>query len=110
MKTIQPDSAAIQQYYRTLQDADAQGALHEGNVRAAFENLLRETARDMKGWSLVSELGERRERNRVEYDGVLRDGNRLPHGYWEAKDTQDDLDSEIRRKRDRGYRFDNIIF
>jgi predicted helicase/very-short-patch-repair endonuclease len=110
MPTIKPDSAAIQQYYRILQEAEGQEALHEGNVRAAFENLLRDTARDVKGWSLVNELGERRERNRVEYDGVLRDANRLPHGYWEAKDTQDDLETEIRKKRDKGYRFDNIIF
>ncbi|MBZ0275829.1 MAG: DNA helicase, partial [Anaerolineae bacterium] len=107
---IKADSPAIQTYYRVLQDAEGQDALHEGNVRAAFENLLRETAKDQKGWILVNELGERRERNRVEYDGVLRDANRLPHGWWEAKDTSDDLDAEIRKKRDRGYRFDNIIF
>jgi Type ISP restriction-modification enzyme, coupler domain len=108
--TIKADAPAIQQYYTTLKEAEGQGALHEGNVRAAFENLLRETAKDQKGWILVNELGERRESNRVEYDGVLRDTNRLPHGWWEAKDTSDDLDAEIRKKRERGYRFDNIIF
>ncbi|MBL8120525.1 MAG: N-6 DNA methylase, partial [Anaerolineae bacterium] len=83
---------------------------HEGNVRRAFESLLRETAKEAKGWELVTEQTERREANAVRYDGTLRDGNRLPHGWWEAKDSSDDLDNEIRRKKDRGYRFDNIIF
>jgi hypothetical protein len=27
----------------------------------------------------------------------------LTHGYWEAKDTQDDLEAEIRKKRAAGY-------
>jgi hypothetical protein len=49
MATIKADSAAIQQYYRILQEAEGQGALHESNVREAFENLLRETARDVEG-------------------------------------------------------------
>ena len=61
-----------------LQEAEQQQALNEGIAHVAFETLLRETARDLKGRSLVSELGERRERNRVEHDGVLRAENRLP--------------------------------
>ncbi len=93
-----------------LDDASGQAALHEGNVRRAFETLLRTTAKEQKGWELVTEVSERREHNAVRYDGTLRDSNRLPHGWWEAKDSSDDLESEIRRKRERGYRFDNIIF
>ena len=27
----------------------------------------------------------------------------LPRGYWEAKDTQDDLETEIRKKKAKGY-------
>ncbi|MET3758755.1 putative helicase [Rhizobium binae] len=34
----------------------------------------------------------------------------MPLGYWEAKDTKDDLDEEIRKKFARGYPQDNIIF
>lgn len=110
MPPIKPDSPAFQHYYRALEEVAHQGESREGSVRNAFENLLRETAREHKGWTLVAEQGERRESNRVEYDGVLRDENRLPHGWWEAKDTRDDLDVEIRKKRERNYRFDNIIF
>jgi hypothetical protein len=34
----------------------------------------------------------------------------VPFGYWEAKDTKDDLDAEIEKKFKRGYPQDNIIF
>ena len=35
---------------------------------------------------------------------------KIPHGYWEAKDTKDDLDQEIQKKFDAGYPKDNILF
>ena len=34
----------------------------------------------------------------------------MARGYWEAKDSHDDLDAEIRVKFNRGYPRDNIIF
>ncbi len=34
----------------------------------------------------------------------------MPLGYWEAKDTNDDLDTEIEKKLRKGYPQDNIIF
>jgi predicted helicase len=34
----------------------------------------------------------------------------LPRGYWEAKDTDDDLGEEIAKKRAKGYPFSNTIF
>lgn len=34
----------------------------------------------------------------------------MPFGYWEAKDSRDDLDREIAGKRDKGYPDDNIIY
>ena len=35
---------------------------------------------------------------------------RVPFGYWEAKDNDDDLDEEIKKKFRKGYPQDNIIF
>jgi len=35
---------------------------------------------------------------------------RVPFGYWEAKDEEDDLDAEIAKKFKKGYPRDNIIF
>ena len=43
-------------------------------------------------------------------DGTLRDSFNLPRGYWEAKDTKDDLHVEIRKKIAIGYPITNTIF
>ena len=109
--TIKPDDKAIDSYYATLKSLQKQRVTHEGGVRRAFGELLKDTARTRK-WVLVEELSEKTKRNQrsIRLDGTLRDQWRLPHGYWEAKDTDDDLDVEISAKRDKGYPFSNIIF
>ena len=43
-------------------------------------------------------------------DGTVKDSLRMARGYWEAKDSHDDLDAEIQAKFNRGYPRDNIIF
>jgi len=40
----------------------------------------------------------------------VRDENSLPRGYWEAKDSGDDLKAEIAKKIARGYPVTNTIF
>jgi predicted helicase len=47
---------------------------------------------------------------RIAPDGTLRDLYNLPRGYWEAKDTDDDLDAEIRKKIEKKYPLTNTIF
>jgi very-short-patch-repair endonuclease len=106
---IKLNDRAIQAYYERLRESQDQAALHEGNVRTAFESLLEATAR-LKSWTLVSEYSDKSATNRIRYDGVLRDQYRLPHGFWEAKDTSDDLTNEIRKKIDKGYSLKNTIF
>jgi hypothetical protein len=108
---ILSDSPAIVAYYAALRDAERQGVTHEGNVRRAFEDLLSSTARAARGWTLVTELSERLDAERlVRYDGVLRDDFTLIHGYWEAKDSADHLDTEIRRKISAGYPLEKTCF
>lgn len=48
--------------------------------------------------------------NRKRPDGTLYDDVKFPRGYWEAKDTQDNLDAEIQAKIRRGYPLTNTIF
>ena len=43
-------------------------------------------------------------------DGALLYELRVPYGFWEAKDEEDDLDAEIKKKFRRGYPQDNIVF
>jgi predicted helicase len=79
------------------------------SVRSPFESLLQETAR-LKDWTFIAELSGKSGGAFIRPDGTLRDRNSLPRGYWEAKDTQDDLDTEIKKKIARGYPLTNIIF
>ncbi|MCY3720189.1 MAG: N-6 DNA methylase, partial [Anaerolineaceae bacterium] len=105
--TIKASDAAIRRYQETLGRLREQQVEHEGGLRRAFGTLLKETGRKCD-WTLIEELPV--SGGRVRPDGTLRDSWQLPHGYWEAKDAGDDLEVEIRNKRERGYPFSNIIF
>ncbi len=104
-------SYLIQQYLNQLRDLRKVAGTHrESVVREAFKDLL-------KGWARTHDLifvpeyeiaAPTKERRYV--DGALLHALRVPFGYWEAKDEQDDLDSEIAVKLRRGYPQDNIIF
>ena len=100
----------IKDYYKALDQFDQVGATHEGAVRSAFQSLLQGCARQFD-WTLVPEHSMRVHQNRrIVVDGALMDNFRLTHGYWEAKDEDDDLPSEVVRKFERGYPRDNILF
>lgn len=107
--SITPSSRAIKKYYERVEALERQHVFNEMNVRSAFEFLLADTVKT-KGWTLVPELSAKSGGSLVRPDGTVRDVNSLPRGYWEAKDTQDDLETEIRKKIARGYPLSNIIF
>ena len=108
--SIKPTHKSIQAYYDSLKAYGDQGVSHETAVRSAFQNLLAETAKLQK-WNLVPELTMKVKGRQIRPDGTLRDDEwKLPRGYWEAKDTDDDLDEEIRKKVAKGYPLLNTIF
>jgi hypothetical protein len=106
---ITPTHRSIRRYYENVAALRGQGVLNEMSVRSPFESLLQETAR-LKDWTFIAELSGKSGGALIRPDGTLRDRNSLPRGYWEAKDTQDDLDTEIKKKIARGYPLSNIIF
>jgi len=106
---ITPTHRSIRRYYEQVAALRDQRVLNEMNVRSAFEFLLADTA-SRRGWTFIAELSGKSGGARIVPDGTLRDRNSLPRGYWEAKDTQDDLDTEIKKKIARGYPLSNIIF
>ncbi len=61
-------------------------------------------------WTLVPEYHKKKQGKRISIDGALVDQFTLAHGYWEAKDEQDDLRKEVKKKFAVGYPNDNIIF
>ncbi len=97
---------AIDTYYNALATYQTQGVTHEQATRLAFSTLL-DTLSKTVGWTLVL---EQTLSNRKRPDGTLLDSFKIPRGYWEAKDTHDDLDTEIKAKIARGYPQTNIIF
>jgi predicted helicase len=106
---IKPTQKPIQDYYRALQEYDARGVRHEGALETAFQRLLADTARRV-GWALIPKQRVRLNGTSVFPDGTLLDSYNLPRGYWEAKDTDDDLQAEIGKKTAKGYPLSNIIF
>ena len=107
---LQPSHKAVRAYYESLRQLSILHVSHEGAVRAAFQRLLEECARRF-GLSLVLEWELKRQQQRsLRVDGALIDDFRLVHGYWEAKDSHDDLAKETRAKLATGYPKDNILF
>ena len=107
---LKPTHKPVKSYYAALDRFAQLGITHETAVRAAFQSLLEHCARQC-GWTLVPEhaLSTRRSK-RIVVDGALIDNFRLIHGYWEAKDIDDDLPAEVDRKFAAGYPSDNILF
>ncbi|HWE38375.1 MAG TPA: hypothetical protein VG406_17520 [Isosphaeraceae bacterium] len=100
---------AIGAYYERLRAFEGQGVGHELAVRSAFQDLLAEAAKS-RGWTLIPELTLKVGGKLVRPDATLRDEWHLPRGYWEAKDSADVLDDEVRKKIERGYPLVNTIF
>ncbi len=107
---LKPTHKSVKSYYAALERFAQLGVTHESAVRAAFQTLLETCARQC-GWTLVPEFAISPQRNkRIVVDGALIDDFRLTHGYWEAKDIDDDLPAEVARKFAAGYPRDNILF
>ena len=84
------------------------GSDNELSIRPAFQNCLKAYCDGHREkFALVMEL---RTPAGVVPDGTVKDSLRMAHGYWEAKDTHDDLEAEIESKFNSGYPRDNIIF
>lgn len=86
------------------------GAQRESVVREAFKDLLKKWGRSQNLVFIPEHeiITTAKVRNYV--DGALMHDLRVPFGYWEAKDADDDLDEEIAKKFRRGYPNTNIIF
>ena len=108
---IRPSHKPVRAYYDAISDLNELGVSHEGAVAPAFASLLRYCAGQFK-WTLVEKYAFRPtgHAHTLYVDGALVDAFNLSHGLWEAKDTSDDLDKEIRRKFDVGYPKKNTLF
>ncbi len=108
---LKPSHKAVKDYYEEIQKLSQLHASHEGAVSPAFATLLKYCAGQVE-WSLIEKSPFTSTTSGVTLyiDGALVDTYKIPHGYWEAKDTQDDLEKEVKKKFTAGYPKDNIIF
>ena len=106
---IKPSHKPIKTYYTELEKYERLGEENEGTVRAAFQNLLQHYCHQSNLALLCEKTHYTPERKRITPDGEVVDTYGLPHGYWEAKDTQDDLYTEADKKFAAGYPSKNIV-
>ena len=106
---LKPTHKAITEYHNYLHNIGQHGLFNEGNVSPAFATLLDSAAKQVKG-TLVQQYPKKVKGKSLRIDGAVVDQWGLPFGYWEAKDKNDDLRTEIKKKFVVGYPKDNIIF
>jgi len=107
---LKPSHKPVREYYNELKQFEKLGVSHEGAVKIAFQKLLDSCGKQFS-WTLVQEWQIKRSGKRAaRVDGALVDDFGLTHGYWEAKDSDDDLAREVKKKFQDGYPKDNIIF
>ena len=108
--SLKPTHTPIRAYYKALEQYGKLRFDNEGNLRGAFEDLLKKCASQFK-WTLVPEYQlTRKGQHPLRIDAALIDEFHLPRGYWEAKDSKDDLQLEIQEKFTVGYPRSNILF
>lgn len=86
------------------------GSRRESVLREAFKDLLKRWGRANDLQFIAEHDILTRQMTRIYIDGALLHGLRVPFGYWEAKDENDDLTAEIDAKFRKGYPRDNIVF
>lgn len=102
---------SIQQYQKEVENIiHFGGTKKETAIRNAFYNLLNEYAKQ-KGLMIVPEVTIKASNGKnVTPDGTLKDMLRQDWGYWESKDESDNINEEIKKKFERGYPKENILF
>lgn len=101
----------INHYYNELTRIQQySGSQNEDTLKGAFANLVNGFARP-KHLELVREVAIKGSSgNVIRPDGILRSVLQFDYGYWESKDSKDNLTAEIALKFKRGYPDSNILF
>ena len=98
--SVKPNHKAIKAYYEALRAYDRQDVEHETALRTAFQGLLEQLGRQF-AWTLIPELSDKAAGKSIRPDGTFRDDYYITRGHWEAKNSHDHLEAEIRRRSPR---------
>ena len=110
--SLKASHKAVAAYYASLAKFDRLGVKHEGAVRSAFQTLLDHCAKQVARVLVPEYRVARKGGKQVIADGAMLDqfAKAFNLGLWEAKDSDDDLEKEIKAKFAAGYPRDNILF
>jgi predicted helicase len=110
--SLKPTHKAIRAFYAALGRFKKIGVKHEGAVSSAFEDLLEHCARQTDRTLIPKYAFKRKGSKPIVPDAAVVDSlsRVLTYGFWEAKDTDDDLEKEIASKFKAGYPRDNMLF
>ena len=111
---LKPTHKAVKDYYNEISNLSTFGVSHEGAVSPAFANLLRHCGAQFK-LSLIEQHSMKRvgypsSSHPIKVDGLMVNEWKYPRGIWEAKDSNDVLEKEVKNKFDDGYPKENILF
>jgi predicted helicase len=111
-KVIRAKHKAIATYHEVVRRDSRHEATDPSALRAAFLDLLSETAKTHR-WDILAGLPYRSVKlggKCVRPDATVRDEWGFDRGYWAAKDSSDDLETAIRKMVRAGYPTSNILF
>ncbi len=98
-----------ERYYRDLANYERLNQRTESTTEMAFKSLLKNIG-DEIDLILIKPFESLFNDKKIVPDGILTTQFGRYLGYWEAKDTNDDLDKEIYKKLQKGYPRTNTIF
>jgi hypothetical protein len=110
MLNLKPNHKQVKDYYNALDIYAKHGIAHETAIKNAFQSLLVYCCKQMQLDFIEEYPYIRLQKHKARIDGAFLDKFTVPQGYWEAKDSQDDLAKEVVKKFELGYPKDNIIF
>ncbi len=106
---IKPTHKAIQRYYQALASYSEHHVKHEGAAGDGLSAFARRHRRAARLDAHPQAEAQGRQEEHLSRRHAARPVHRR-RGFWEAKDTDDDLDAEISKKLAKGYPTSNIIF
>ena len=99
----------IRIYYNDIESIRRHDS-NEGNISTAFLVLLKSIASN-HNLSVIGQYSFRNKKGKlIRPDGAIKNSMGIDFGYWEAKDSKDNLHKEIDKKLNIGYPADNMLF
>ena len=99
----------IRIYYNKIEEIRRHNP-NEGNISSAFYTLLNSIASSHNLSVITQDSFKTKKGKLIRPDATIKNSIGIDFGYWEAKDSKDNLHKEIEKKLNIGYPTNNILF